>query len=73
MPLDAFDEHAGVPADIVGQLAEEAQDLPGISGFPVVWHDPADAVETIDVILSALASPDLRWEGWNSPGKSLTI
>ena len=67
MPLEAFDEHADVPADVVAQLAAEARDLPDLSGFPVVWHDPADAVATIDVILSALASPDLQWDGWNSP------
>ena len=67
MPLEAFDEHAGVPATVVAQLAEEARDLPDLSGFPVVWHDPADAVATIDVILSALASPDLVWDGWDDP------
>lgn len=37
-------------------------DMPGWSGtkkvIPVVWHDPADAVATLDAILSALASPD---------------
>ena len=54
----------------VARLAEEAQDLPDLSGFPVVWHDPADAVATIDVILSALASPDLEWDGWDDdPGE----
>lgn len=58
MPLEAFDEHADVPADVIAQRAEEEQDLPDLSDFPVVWHDPADAVATLDVILSALASPD---------------
>jgi fructose-specific component phosphotransferase system IIB-like protein len=58
MLLSAFDEHADVPADVVAQLAEEAQDIPDLSGFPVVWHDPADAVATLDVILAALASAD---------------
>jgi hypothetical protein len=58
MPLSAFDEHADVPDEIIGQLAEQAQDIPDLSGFPVVWHDPADAVATLDVILSAVASPD---------------
>jgi len=67
MPLEAFDEHADVPADVVAQLAEEARDLPDLSGFPVVWHDPADAVETINVILSGLASPDLDWGGRDRP------
>jgi len=67
MPLEAFGEHADVPAGVVAQLAEEARDLPDLSGFPVVWHDPADAVATIDVILSALASPDPEWEGWDGP------
>lgn len=67
MPLAAFDEHADVPAAVVAQLAEEAQDLPDLSGFPVVWHDPADAVAAIDTILSAVAAPDLEWDGWNSP------
>ena len=67
MPLDAFDEHADVPATVVAHLAEEAQDLPDLSDFPVVWHDPVDAVATIDVILFALASPDLEWDGWDSP------
>lgn len=67
MPLEAFDEHADVPAAVVTQLAEEARDLPDLSGFPVVWHDPADAVATIDVVLSALASPDLEWAGWDGP------
>jgi hypothetical protein len=62
LPLEAFDQHADVPADVVAQLAEQARDLPDLSGFPVVWHDPADAVATIDAILSALASPDLRWD-----------
>jgi hypothetical protein len=67
MPLEAFDQHADVPAGLVAQLAEEAKDVPDLSGFPVVWHDPADAVATIDVILSALASPDLEWDGWDRP------
>ena len=67
MPLEAFDEHADVPATAVAHLAEEAQDLPDLSGFPVVWHDPADAVATIDVILSALAAADLEWDGWDGP------
>jgi hypothetical protein len=58
MPLEAFDEHADVPADVVAQRAEEAMDIPDLSDFPVVWHHPADAVATLDVILSALASPD---------------
>jgi len=58
MPLLAFDEHADVPDDVFVQLAEEAMDLPDLSGFPAVWHDPADAVATLDVILSALTSPD---------------
>jgi hypothetical protein len=69
MPLEAFDEHADVPASVVAQLAEEAQDLPDLSGFPVVWHDPAGAVATIDVILSALASPDFEWGGWDGSGE----
>ena len=69
MPLEAFGEHADVPAGVVAQLAEEARDLPDLSGFPVVWHDPADAVATIDVILSALASPDLEWGGREDPGE----
>ena len=69
MPLEAFDEHADVPANVVAQLAEETQDMPDLSGFPVVWHDPADAVAAIDVILSALASPDLEWDGWDGPGE----
>jgi hypothetical protein len=67
MPLEAFDAHADVAADVVARLAEEAQDLPDLSGFPVVWHDPAGAVATIDVILAALTSPDLEWDSWNSP------
>jgi len=37
-PLEAFDEHADVPAGVVAQLAEQARDLPDLSGFPVVWH-----------------------------------
>jgi hypothetical protein len=67
MPLEAFDQHSDVPTNVVAQLAEEAQDLPDLTGFPVVWHDPADAVATINVILSALASPDLVWDGWDGP------
>jgi hypothetical protein len=55
-----FDEHADVPFDVVARLAEEAQDLPDLSGFPVVWHDPADAVATLDAILSAPASDPAR-------------
>jgi len=66
-PLEAFDEHADLPANVVAQLAREAHDLPDLSGFPVVWHDPADAVATIDVILSVLASPDPEWDGWDGP------
>jgi hypothetical protein len=67
MPLSAFDEHADVPFDVVARLAEEAQDLPDLSGFPVVWHDPADAGATLDVILSALGSPDLAGVDWEDP------
>ena len=67
IPLSAFDEHADVPDDVIAQLAEEAQDIPDLSGFPVVWHDPADAVATLDVILSALASPDPARPGRENP------
>ena len=69
MPLESFDGHADIPDDVFAQLAEEAQDLPDLSGFPVVWHDPADAVATIDVLLAALASPDLEWDGREDPGE----
>jgi hypothetical protein len=65
-PLEAFDQHADLPPSVVAQLAEQAQDLPDLSGFAVVWHDPAEAVATIDAILSGLASPDLEWDGWDS-------
>lgn len=58
LPLEGFDERADVPADVVAQRAEEAMDIPDLSDFPVVWHDPADAVAILDAILSALASPD---------------
>lgn len=67
MPLSAFDAHADVPGDVIARLAEEQRDIPDLSGFPVVWHDPADAVATLDVILSALASPDLSWVGEEDP------
>lgn len=32
-PLEAFDAHADVPAAVVAQLAEQAQDLPDLSGL----------------------------------------
>jgi hypothetical protein len=67
MPLSAFDGHADVPDDVLARLAEDAQDEPDLSGFPIVWHDPADAVATVDVILSALTSPDLPWSGREDP------
>jgi hypothetical protein len=67
MPLEAFDEHADVPPDVVAQRAEEAQDIPDLSDFPVVWHDPANAVATLDAILSALAAPDLAGVDWDDP------
>ena len=67
MPLSAFDAHADVPGDVIAQLAEERHDIPGLSGFPVVWHDPADGVATLDVMLSALASPGLSWAGEEDP------
>jgi hypothetical protein len=67
MPLSAFDAHADVPDEVIEQLIEEAQDLPDLSGFPVVWHDPADAVATLDVILSAVASPDHASVGREDP------
>jgi hypothetical protein len=67
MPLSAFDAHADVPDEVIEQLAEAAQDIPDLSGFPVVWHDPADAVATLDVILSAVASPDHASVGGEDP------
>ena len=67
MPLEAFDEHADVPLDVVAQRAEEAQDIPDLSCFPVVWHDPTDAVATLDVILSVLASQDPVRPGRENP------
>jgi hypothetical protein len=62
-PLSAFDAHSDVPDEVVKRMAEEAQDLPDLSGFPVVWHAPADAVATLDVLLSAVASPELETVG----------
>jgi hypothetical protein len=67
MPLSAFDEHADVPDDVFAHLAEEAMDLPDLSGFPAVWHDPADAVATLDVLLSALTSSDRAGVDWEDP------
>lgn len=67
IPLSAFDGHADVPDDVIARLAQEAQDEPDLSGFPIVWHDPADAVAILDVILSTLASPDLSWAGKEAP------
>ena len=66
-PLSAFDEHADVPDEVIARMAEEAQDLPDLSGFPVVWHDPADAVATLDVLLSAIAATDLKTVGGEDP------
>ena len=44
--------------------------LPDLSGFPVVWHDPADAVATLDVLLSAIAATDLETVGGRTPRRS---
>jgi hypothetical protein len=67
VPLSAFDEHADVPAEVVAQLAEQAHDLPDLSGFPVLWHDPSDAVATLDVLLSALLAPGSEGAGDEDP------
>jgi hypothetical protein len=67
MPLSAFDEHADVPDEVVAQLAGQAHDLPDLSGFPVLWHDPSDAVATLDAILSALLAPDSHGAGDEDP------
>jgi hypothetical protein len=40
---------------------------PDLSGFPVVWHDPADAVATLDALLSAIAATDLEKVGREDP------
>lgn len=66
-PLSALDAHADVPDDVIEQLAQEAQDIPDLSGFPVVWRDPADAVATPDLVLSAVASPDQASAGGEDP------
>jgi hypothetical protein len=63
-PLEAFDKHADVPPGVIAQRFEEEQDIPDLSDLPVSWHDPADAVATLDVILSAFASPDLAGADW---------
>jgi hypothetical protein len=67
LPLSAFDAHADVPADVIARLHEEAQDIPDLADFPVVWHDPADAVATLDAILAALASRDPACPGDEDP------
>jgi hypothetical protein len=67
MPLSAFDAHSDVPDEVIARMAEEAQDLPDLSGFPVVWHDPANAVATLDVLLSAIAATDLETVGGEDP------
>jgi hypothetical protein len=67
IPLSAFNPHADVPDEVIEQLAQETQDLPDLSGFPVVWHDPADAMATLDVILSAVTHPDHASAGREDP------
>lgn len=69
MPLSAFDEHANVPTDVVAQLAEKAHDVPDLSGFPVLWHDPSAAVATLDAILSALRSQGSADVGGEDPAE----
>jgi hypothetical protein len=61
-PLSAFHRYVNVPAEIFRQRVREAQeDDPDLPDFPVVWHNPADAVATLDTLWSTVAAGS--WTG----------
>ncbi len=55
-PLTAFDAYIDVPEDVLEQRAMEADGLPDLSDLPATWHDPADAVSTLDALVSGVGS-----------------
>lgn len=50
MPLTGFDAYAAVPDEVVAERAHDG--MPDLSDFPVTWHDPADAVATLDALIA---------------------
>jgi hypothetical protein len=63
--LEAFDKHADVSPSVIAQRFEEEQDIPDLSDLPIAWHDPAEAVATLDAILSAFDSPEMAGMDWS--------
>lgn len=55
-PLSSFDAYAEVPEAVIVELAEAAEGIPDLSGFPATWHDPAEAVATLDLLIAGTAS-----------------
>ncbi|HEX6360221.1 hypothetical protein [Actinophytocola sp.] len=57
-PLTGFDAYSAVPDEVVAERAHDG--MPDLSDFPVTWHDPADAVATLDTLIAAATSEELR-------------
>lgn len=60
-PLWGFDAYIEVPEEVMEQRVMAAEGVPDLSDFPVAWHDPAEAVMTLDALVSGIDSAP--WEG----------
>lgn len=60
-PLTGFDAYVGVPEEVVAERAMAAEGMPDLSDFPAAWHASAEAVATLDALVSGVDSSS--WEG----------
>jgi hypothetical protein len=65
-PLSSFDAYVEVPEDVVADRVLAGDGIPDLSDYPVSWHDPADAVATLDTLLAVVGST--RWRGEHDRG-----
>lgn len=59
-PLSGFDAYADVPEEVVAERAMAAEGVPDLSDLPVSWHEPADAVATLDVLVAGTGDEHVR-------------
>lgn len=61
-PLSGFDAYADVPDQVMAERAMAAEGVPDLSDLPTAWHDPADAVATLDTLMARIGG-SASWPG----------
>src|SRR5262245_66583112 len=58
VPLTAFDAYVDVPEET--QTARAAERIAALSDLPVSWHDPVEAVLTLNALIAGVRDEYMR-------------